>query len=371
MPTNERSGGPRLPAGVVRDVDRHGNIRLYFRHHGRAKRRLRETPGTEAFERELAAARLGIPWPLDGAPATVSPLRPKAPDGSLRWLVDEYRQRARGTVSDGEFRRRLRELDRVADHRRNGVAVGDVPYQRLTGADVATIRDELKASTGARDSLVRIVSALFFWASGVKLIAASANPCHGIRAVHSTVGFHTWSDAEVAQYENRHPVGTTARLALGLAMFTGLRRQELAIIGPQHLSGGRLLIVPGKTARSTSVEVDIPMLDILAALIAASPTGTRSYLVSERGKPFASAASLGNAVQRWTEEARLPHCSLHGLRSAGATRAAENGATAHQLMAIFGWTTLSQAERYTKKAERKRMATTGIRLLQARPAGTC
>jgi len=81
--------------------------------------------------------------------------------------------------------------------------------------------------------------------------------------------------------------------------------------------------------------------------------------------------SLGNAMQRCTSEAELPHCSLHGLRKAGATRSAENGGTAHQLMAIYGWTTLSQAERYTRKAERKRMADAGIRLLEARPAGSC
>jgi integrase len=52
----------------------------------------------------------------------------------------------------------------------------------------------------------------------------------------------------------------------------------------------------------------------------------------------------------------LPHCSSHGLRKAGATIAAENGATAHQLMAIFGWNTVKQAELYTRNANRKRLA---------------
>lgn len=365
----ERSGD-RLPRGVVRDADRHGNVRLYFRAKGRPKRRLREEPGTAAFDQEVAAARMGVPWPPEKLTAKmVAPIvrfQPAPRKGSLRWLVEEYRGRGTGTVTDGEFRRRLRELDRVVAHVRNSVAIGDVPYARLTSADVATIRDELKATTGARDSLVRILSALFFWASGVGLIEERANPCHGIRALHVKVGFHTWTDAEVEQYEECHQVGTTARLALGLAMFTGLRRQELAIAGPQHIQSGRLRIMPGKTARSTSVEVDIPLLGALADLIAASPTGPSSFLLSRSGRPFKSPASLGNAMQRWTEAAGLPHCSLHGLRSAGATRAAENGATPHQLMAIFGWTTLSQAERYTRKAERKRMATSGMPLLEAR-----
>jgi hypothetical protein len=45
----------------------------------------------------------------------------------------------------------------------------------------------------------------------------------------------------------------------------------------------------------------------------------------------------------------LPNCAAHGLRSAAATRLADYGATAHQLMSWFGWRTLSEAERYTRK----------------------
>ena len=45
----------------------------------------------------------------------------------------------------------------------------------------------------------------------------------------------------------------------------------------------------------------------------------------------------------------------HGLRKAAATIAAENGATAYELMSIFGWLTLKEAERYTRAAERKRL----------------
>ena len=53
----------------------------------------------------------------------------------------------------------------------------------------------------------------------------------------------------------------------------------------------------------------------------------------------------------------------HGLRKAGATIAAENGATAHQLMAIFGWKTLEQAEVYTRKVRQQRVAGASMGLL--------
>jgi hypothetical protein len=44
------------------------------------------------------------------------------------------------------------------------------------------------------------------------------------------------------------------------------------------------------------------------------------------------------------------------LRKAGATIAAENGATDRQLMAMLDWTTLSQASGYVRAADKKRLA---------------
>jgi integrase len=48
--------------------------------------------------------------------------------------------------------------------------------------------------------------------------------------------------------------------------------------------------------------------------------------------------------------------SAHGLRKAGATRLAEAGATDHEIMAWGAWTTLKEVQRYTKTANRKRLA---------------
>src|SRR5262249_60322770 len=55
--------------------------------------------------------------------------------------------------------------------------------------------------------------------------------------------------------------------------------------------------------------------------------------------------------------------SAHGLRKAGATRAAERGATERQLMAIFGWASPRMAAIYTRAADRKRLAKDAAPLL--------
>jgi integrase len=106
----------------------------------------------------------------------------------------------------------------------------------------------------------------------------------------------------------------------------------------------------------------MPILPQLAHVIAATDvTGDLTFLVNEYGNPFA-VGSFGNIFRKWCREAGVPG-SAHGLRKAGAATAAENGATPHQLMAIFGWLTLQQAERYTRAAGRKKMAGDAMGLL--------
>jgi hypothetical protein len=41
-----------------------------------------------------------------------------------------------------------------------------------------------------------------------------------------------------------------------------------------------------------------------------------------------------------------------------------NGATAHQLMAMFGWSTLKMAEEYTRKADQEKLARAAMHLLE-------
>ena len=97
-------------------------------------------------------------------------------------------------------------------------------------------------------------------------------------------------------------------------------------------------------------------------MIDASRGEGATYLATSYGSPY-TAEGFGNWFRKRCKAAGLPHCSPHGLRKAGSTRAAENGATVHQLMAMFGWTTIQQAEVYTRKATRKGLATAGMRLI--------
>ena len=93
-------------------------------------------------------------------------------------------------------------------------------------------------------------------------------------------------------------------------------------------------------------------------------------LVTAQGKPF-TAAGFGNYFRDLCREAGLPErCTSHGLRKAAATYLAELGFTDHQLMAWFGWTSISQAQVYTRSANRKRMARDGAKLISGTGIGS-
>jgi integrase len=64
---------------------------------------------------------------------------------------------------------------------------------------------------------------------------------------------------------------------------------------------------------------------------------------------------------KWATDAGLPaHCRLHGLKKAGMTRLANDGATTHELMAVSGHKTLAEVERYTQEANDKLLATSAM-----------
>lgn len=84
--------------------------------------------------------------------------------------------------------------------------------------------------------------------------------------------------------------------------------------------------------------------------------------MTQYGRPF-TAEGFGNKMAQWCKEAGLTGLNSHGVRKAAATRATERNGSAHALMSLFGWLDIKQAERYTREAERKRLARENAHLL--------
>ncbi|MFM1814090.1 MAG: hypothetical protein RLZ98_785 [Pseudomonadota bacterium] len=225
-----------------------------------------------------------------------------------------------------------------------------------------TVRDAKSSTPHAANGVVKALRQLFRFA--VDYDYMTSNPATDVSYLAtSSEGHHAWSEEEVAQFENFHPEGSPARLALALLLYTGQRRSDVVRMGPQHVKDGWLTITQRKNKRRNPVTVSLPVLPELQAAIDVTPVTDLTFLKTALGRPFTS-NGFGNWFRKRCDETGLRHCSAHGLRKAGARRAAENGATEHQLMAIFGWKTLKEAERYTRAANQKTLAAAGIETLR-------
>jgi integrase len=173
-------------------------------------------------------------------------------------------------------------------------------------------------------------------------------------------GYPCWTIEDVIKFKERHPLGSTALLALGLLLYTGQRRSDVVRLGRQHIKDGWLVFTQAKNKRRSPVRLEIPIHPELQRIIDASPVGDLTFLVTKFNRPF-TAAGFGNKMREWCNQAGLPHCSAHGLRKAAASRLAEYGASEHEIMAITGHRTLKEVDRYTRGARQKVLADSAMR----------
>ena len=333
------------------EKDRHGNMRMYFRRAGK-RVRLHEVVGTPEFIDEYKAA-------LSGAPKDhKKPEVPKALRGSLLWLAEQYFQSA-------EFK----QLDPRTQYVRRGIVAricernGDKPFERMETRHVRKIRDEKAEYPNAANSRVKTLRQIFKWANEVELSAN--NPAASVSYLATKPdGYYTWSVEDVRKFEEFYAIGTKERLIMSIMLYLGVRRSDAIRLGPQMESsdGTKIRFSEFKGRNQQVKERELTILPELRKVLDGTEIGHLAYLTTRGGKTY-SAAGFGNWFRDACNRAGLPRCRAHGLRKAGATIAADNGATEYELMAIFGWSSPKQAGVYTRKANRTKIADRAMRYL--------
>ncbi|ACL57489.1 tyrosine-type recombinase/integrase [Methylobacterium nodulans] len=326
------------PPHLVREITRHGKPVWYVRV-GQGKRiRMRETYGSPEFWRDY---RLAVE-------SGQLPAKQAGPNpGTLSWLIARYV----ASPEWADLSRRTR-TGRHAILRAVEKTAGNELLRHIDRKAIVTGRDRRRDTPSAANNFLYAMRALFAWA--VEHEHIDQNPAVGVKPLarkNADVGFHTWTEEEVRQFEARWPVGTQERLALDLLLYTGLRRSDVVVLGRQHVKGDTFTI----RTKKTGAVVVRPILPPLAASIAAAPTGDLAFLVTSRGTPWVD-DSFAKWFRRACEKAGVPGRS-HGLRKAAARRAAEAGASEMELNALFGWRPGSrESATYTRAADVERLA---------------
>jgi integrase len=357
---------------LSREPDRHGNDRLYVRRHGR-RIRIRVAEGTPAFAKAYSQAvdQLGEP----PSKRLKGPDLPTHAKGTFGWLGAEYfKSKGEGeflTLDEDSRRARRNDLEtcfQIPLSDEDPDPMGNCPITHLSAQKMKRMI-EMKDGPGARTNRRKHLSAFCSWAVENKHMPS--NPIRDIKAGRTVKGsgYYTWLIPDVQQFLHFHRAAGTKRsrkaiLALGLLLFAGTRRQDMVTLGKQNCRGATpgvlgdtIRYIPKKTIKRRRDVSQKPLLPVLRQIIvdSADILGDMTFLITEQGKPF-SEAGVGNWFRDRCDEAGLPQCTAHGLKKAGATIAAENGATTRQLMAMFDWDSPAMAEVYTRAAEQKRLA---------------
>lgn len=340
----------KLPRYVSAFFDRHGKERFRYRK-GAVSRSLPGPFNSPAFKAALKAAQNAEP---------VVKVAPRSNAGTVHDLVSRYYASATFQKAGAQRQRTVRGILESFRAEFGSDMVSGFRFDHIEAILLAkaTKRTAGKRTVGgpvAAGSLHKQLKRLFRYA--VKLGMIDTNPAELAEGVKAPKGGHTpWTEEQIAAYRKRHGLGTKARLAMEIFLWTGLRLSDGSRFGRTHIKGGIVRYVQAKTGK----ELILPAAPQLIAAIEAMPmTGIETFLVTDYGKPF-SPDGLGNKMREWCDQAVLPQCTAHGLRKALARRTADLGATQQQLKAVGTWSNDAEVATYVAGADQAKLADSAL-----------
>jgi hypothetical protein len=220
--------------------DRHGKLRRYFRRPGFKRIALIGVPGSDEF---MTAYQLA----LAGQPARIEIGAGRTKPGTVNAAaVGYYTSLAFRSLAPGTQKMRRAILERFREaHGDKRIAM--LPHEFI----VRTIGK--RSPFAARNWLKTLRGFLQFCVSeGFR----DNDPTQGIKLPRiKSDGVHTWTEAEIAQFQERHALGTRARLALALLLYTAQRRGDVVRMGRQHVRDGMIAVRQQKTGATLQVPI--------------------------------------------------------------------------------------------------------------------
>ena len=338
----------KIPLFVERWRDRHKKMRVYFRKGKGPRIPLPDHIGSDDLNAAYQAA-------LAGQIAAKRERRKQDKPGTIAALIRSYLRSAdyvnlRTTTKIG-YSSRIEKLRTKHGHR---------TVSGMTRAGIVTYMMQPYADRpGSALAMLKMLRVLIRHAIEIGLL--NHDPSLGIKRP-KTQEIRSWTEDEIATFENRWPIGTKQRLAFALQLYTGQRRSDVHRMTWEDVNGNTIRVVQQKTGRKLAIPLHKDLLTVLA-------TTERKHVTiinTEYGKPFTV-----DGFSQWMRDAitaaGLPlECQPHGLRKAAGRRLAEAGCTPHEIMAVLGHKTLAEAERYTRDVDQLRLAGAAITKLEGR-----
>jgi enterobacteria phage integrase len=326
----------KLPPHVERNQVK-GKTYLSFRIRkgsGGPRIRLPDDPTSLEFRDAYAAAM--------GGKTETKPIVTKDAPGSIGALIASYYQTGQfkglSETSKAGYMSRLEDIRVKHGHR----SVAGLTKDRIN----TFILDPLSDRPGAALDTIKKLRILIKHAIDKGWL--KHDPSVGIKRPKGKE-IRAWTDAELAAFERRWSIGTKQRTAYALMLNMGTARIDTHLLTWHQVDTDATY-----TRHKTGVPVEMAVADDLQKALAATPRKHVTVINTEYGKPY-TVDGFSRFMRDAISAAGLPlDCQPHGLRKTLGRLMADAGCTAHEIMAALGHTTLAEAERYTREADRRR-----------------
>lgn len=353
---------PKIRECLYEEKTHRGKTRHRFiRHRGAPKIGIKGQPGEPEFERRYHELMNG--GDVEHSKKLLRKARnSKYDEGTWGDLVEGYLEHmdgqvAKGIIAEGTSKTYGGILKRTR------VAIGDALVVSIRKTDINQILAVLAPSAATHNNMLKAIRSMFQYALDHTGLIDS-DPTQGVKyAPIKSDGHEEWSPAQIKQFLEFHPIGTTAHLALTLLLYAACRRSDVVKLGPQNLKTvgdtNYLEFFQTKNDGSPGAWVSIPVDDHFMDVLAATETAEESFIITQYGNPF-SANGFGNRMRKWRRSAGLPEgIASHGVRKSTGSMMAEAGCTSYQIMAVHGHSDPRSSEYYTRRARRRKLAEQG------------
>jgi integrase len=323
----------KLPPHVERNSVK-GHTYLSFRIGKGPRIRLPKDPTSQTFRDAYAAAI---------ATYTTAPRVKQDTAGTLGALIESYLRSASFTgladMSKPGYMSRLNTMREEHGHR----SVAGLTRDRIEKGFLRPLADRPAAQLDTLKKLRILIR------HAIENRQLAHDPSLGIKRP-KTKEVRAWTDAEMAAFERRWLIGTKQRTAYALMLNAGTARVDVHRITWAQIDHESV----DYTRHKSKVAVQIGIAVGLKAALDAAPREHVTVINTEFGKPF-TINGFSGFMRDAMRAAGLPlDCKPHGLRKTLGRLLADAGASAHDIMAALGHTTLAQAEKYTREADRRR-----------------
>ena len=234
-------------------------------------------------------------------------------------------------------------------------AWGDLPVRGLEPRHVLEMRDAMRETPQAANTLRTALSSILAWS--IPRGWRSDNPCEHVKPFPPGEPWAAWT-WEAIEAWRAHAVPPMIE-AMALALYTGQRRSDLLPMKWSDVDQGVIKV----TQEKTGVQVWIPLHRDLRDVLAGMERRSTRILTGDRGRPWTD-EGFKTVWGRQMDAVELMTGACHGLVFHGLSKSAvcfllEAGCTVQEVMAVTGQSR-DMVDHYAAGLNRQRLAQQAI-----------